>query len=172
MTAPFVADCYLPNETAQLELGRALAPALIGRAGLIFLHGDLGAGKTTLVRGLLRGLGVTGTVRSPTYTLIEPYSIQLADKTTTWPLFHLDLYRLADPRELDELGWRDLRADGGLLLIEWPERGAPLLPAADVSLHLTITASARQLRASGQPSWAAVMAVMQCFSDPQKVQVN
>ncbi len=163
-TTLITANCYLPNETAQCDLGCALAPVLVGRAGFIFLHGDLGTGKTTLVRSLLRSWGISGTVRSPTYTLIEPYFVKLPDKTTTWPVFHLDLYRLTDPRELDELGWRELRADGGLLLIEWPERGAGLLPTAEVSLHLSFAPPGRQMRATVQPNWAAVTAAIQHLS--------
>ena len=90
---------------------------------IVYLKGDLGAGKTTLVRGFLRGLGYKGTVKSPTYTLIEPYRI--AGKS----ICHLDLYRLADAEELEYLGVRDLLQEETVLLIEWPERGEGVLPS-------------------------------------------
>ncbi len=97
----------------------------------VYLTGDLGAGKTTLTRGLLRALGVTGTVRSPTYTLVEIYEL---DAVTA---LHLDLYRLSDPGELHNLGLREWARGGHLWLIEWPERGGELLPAADLVITLT-----------------------------------
>src|ERR1700753_2197112 len=90
---------------------------------VVYLTGDLGAGKTTLTRGLLRALGVTGTVRSPTYTLVEIYEL---DAVTA---LHLELYRLSDPGELHNLGLREWAGGGHLWLIEWPERGGELLPA-------------------------------------------
>lgn len=109
-----------------------LAAALADTApltGLVFLQGDLGAGKTTFSRAFLRQMGVTGPVRSPTYTLIEPYDLSARR------VLHLDLYRLAVPEELDDLGLRD-EFDQALLLIEWPERGAGELPAADLLIQL------------------------------------
>ena len=98
---------------------------------VVYLTGDLGAGKTTLTRGLLRSLGVTGAVRSPTYTLVEIY--ELGALTA----LHLDLYRLSDPAELHNLGLREWARGGHLWLIEWPERGGELLPAADLAVTLT-----------------------------------
>ncbi len=98
---------------------------------VVYLTGDLGAGKTTLTRGLLRSLGVTGAVRSPTYTLVEIYELD------TVIALHLDLYRLSDPAELHNLGLREWARGGHLWLIEWPERGGELLPAADVVITLT-----------------------------------
>jgi tRNA threonylcarbamoyladenosine biosynthesis protein TsaE len=97
---------------------------------VVYLTGDLGAGKTTLARGLLRSLGVTGSVRSPTYTLVEIY--ELGALTA----LHLDLYRLSDPAELHNLGLREWARGGHLWLIEWPERGGGLLPAADLVVTL------------------------------------
>ena len=120
----------LAGEAAQLAFGARLAGLLRSYRGVIYLRGDLGAGKTTLVRGLLRGLGYQAPVRSPTYTLIEPY------EAVEPPVVHLDLYRLADPEELDYLGLRDLLERPGLMLVEWPERGAGALPPADLELFI------------------------------------
>ena len=128
----------LADEAATERLGAALAAALPPRA-MVFLHGELGAGKTTLVRGLLRALGHAGVVRSPTYTLIEPYELNGRQ------LLHLDLYRLADPEELEYLGLRELLAGDALCLVEWPQRGAGWLPSADLELHLEYREAGREL---------------------------
>lgn len=128
----------LTSPEEQERFGRRLAP-LLGQSCLVFLSGDLGTGKTTLARGILQGLGHTGHVKSPTYTLIEPY--ELAGRT----IYHLDLYRLGDPEELEDLGLRDLLAGESGLLIEWPERGAPILPPADLEIHITYSNGGRVL---------------------------
>jgi tRNA threonylcarbamoyladenosine biosynthesis protein TsaE len=119
----------LRDVEAQRRLGAQLAAVCPTRA-LIYLQGDLGAGKTTLVRGFLRALGERGTIRSPTFTLIEPYELQGRK------LYHLDLYRLADPEELEFLGWRDLLAEPAVVFVEWPERGAAWLPVPDLWIAL------------------------------------
>lgn len=130
------------------ELGRALTAVAAGRPGalLVFLQGELGTGKTTLVRGLLRGRGYAGAVRSPTFTLIEPY------ETVDGRIYHLDLYRLADGEELEYLGLRDLLAEPALLLIEWPERGAGWLPEPDLLIELWHAQSGRRLRLQAAPA--------------------
>ena len=126
----------LPDAEATEALGARLAQSLT--PGIVYLQGDLGAGKTTLTRGLLRGLGHEGRVRSPTYTLVEPY--RLSGNV----VYHLDLYRLADPEELEWLGLRDMLAEHALLLIEWPERGVGVLPAADLVISLEYSGSGRR----------------------------
>ncbi len=121
----------LPDAGATERLGAALADALPGAADdylAVYLRGELGAGKTTCVRGLLRALGVTGTIRSPTYTLVETYN------TGQVACVHVDLYRLRGEADLDALGLRDYLAAGHLILIEWPEHAAGALPAADVDI--------------------------------------
>lgn len=160
--AASVTDVYIPDEQGMLRAGRRLAGALsawldgggpysVTGGALFFLNGQLGAGKTTLVRGLLRALGVEGAVRSPTYTLIEPYEV--GDGPRPKRVFHLDLYRLADPEELDYLGWREALGDGGLLLIEWPERGAGVLPPPDLYIDLAMRPPGRVLTLSGRGPW-------------------
>ncbi|MEJ2309363.1 MAG: tRNA (adenosine(37)-N6)-threonylcarbamoyltransferase complex ATPase subunit type 1 TsaE [Gammaproteobacteria bacterium] len=128
---------HLPDEEAQVRFGVTLA-SLLPPCAIVFLEGDLGAGKTTLVRGILRGLGWRGNVKSPTYTIVEPYEF---DGIT---LYHFDLYRLADPEELDYLGLREMLGQG-MLLFEWPERGAGCLPDPDCVIRISHSREGREL---------------------------
>lgn len=134
----------LADADATERVGARLARALGGSAAVVALQGELGAGKTTLVRALLRAMGVAGTIRSPTYTLVEPY--QVGERR----VFHLDLYRLGDPEELEYLGVRDLDDDDALLLVEWPERAAGALPPVDLWLQLDYRGQGRQLQMRAQ----------------------
>ena len=129
---------FLPDEAATLAAG-ALLGKLSGGKGIVFLHGTLGAGKTTFSRGLIQALGHNGPVKSPTYTLVEPYDLGNIQ------VMHYDLYRLGDPEELDYLGLRDYLDANTLTLIEWPEKGLPLLPPPDIELSLEVVAQARLL---------------------------
>ncbi|TVP48861.1 MAG: tRNA (adenosine(37)-N6)-threonylcarbamoyltransferase complex ATPase subunit type 1 TsaE [Halomonas sp.] len=126
----------LNNEDAHVGFGVALGHALEGR-GLVYLEGELGAGKTTLSRGILRAYGYQGAVKSPTYTLVEPYDLG------EHRVYHIDLYRLADPEELEFIGGRDVLADDALVLIEWPSRGEGWLPSPDLRLVLEVVAQGR-----------------------------
>ena len=128
----------LADEAATMALGARLAAAL--RPGMVvYLQGDLGAGKTTLVRGVLRALGYEGRVKSPTYTLVESYVL------SKYTLQHYDLYRMIDPREWLDAGFRDDCNISTLCLVEWPEKAAGLLPPADVRVKLSISVEGRKV---------------------------
>lgn len=136
--------CVVTADAAATEaLGAALAASFEPapqRAVVVLLHGDLGAGKTTLARGLLRALGVSGSVRSPTFALLEPHD------TSRARVIHLDLYRLSSADDLEALGLADYDEAGTLWLVEWPERGAGALPAADLELRLTAGAAGHEIQ--------------------------
>ena len=148
----------LPDEEATIALGRVLARSTFtpvesaaaetspapgeGHAcmgGVFYLQGDLGAGKTTLTRGIMRGFGYQGAVKSPTYTLVEPYEF------TQCQIYHFDLYRLADPEEVEYLGTEDYFANNNLCIFEWPERGAKHIPDADLVISLETEGTGRRL---------------------------
>src|SRR5688500_4973857 len=132
---------WLPDPAATETLGRVLAGSRAARA-VVHLQGDLGAGKSTLARALLRALGVTGAIRSPTYTLVERYPLPAGGEA-----WHLDLYRIGDGAELEFLG---LDSDEATLwLVEWPERGAGFLPPADLRVELEIAGNGRRATVTG-----------------------
>lgn len=131
----------LPDPAATEVLGQRLA-TLLAPGLVVFLSGPLGAGKTSLCSAIIRALGHPAPVKSPTYTLVEPYFLTLGK------VYHFDLYRLAEPEELEWLGARDYFDGGSLCLIEWPERGAGWLPAPDLALALSVTDLGRRLDAS------------------------
>ncbi|QBB70910.1 tRNA (adenosine(37)-N6)-threonylcarbamoyltransferase complex ATPase subunit type 1 TsaE [Pseudolysobacter antarcticus] len=133
-----VISCNNLDEAALVSLAQRLAAA-ITQGGLIYLIGDLGAGKTTFARALIKSLGVAERVKSPTYSLIESYRSALLN------IHHLDLYRIADPGELEWLGLADLLTPDALLLVEWPERAGNTLPSADLQIRLSHAGLRRDL---------------------------
>ncbi len=144
---------HLPHASDTEALGARLAAALLEDtdasapspvAAGIHLRGRLGAGKTTLVRGLARALGIKGPIKSPTYTLVEPYTHGAIK------LYHFDLYRLGHGEELEYLGLRDAFAEAALIVIEWPERAGGWLPEADLHVHLTVAGNGRDARVSAR----------------------
>ena len=146
---------WLADSAATEALGAALAKTLAPGA-VVFLQGDLGAGKTTLVRGLLRALGYQGAVRSPTYTLLESYPFN-----SGLVVHHLDLYRLADPEELEWIGLRELLTAQAIILIEWPQQGAGMLPAADLDIQLVIEGCGRRATLTWSPGLEADQGAVQ-----------
>ena len=133
---------HLHGERDTAALGAALARALL--PGLaIYLHGDLGAGKTALTRSLLHAAGHAGTVKSPTYTLSEPYRIILDGKAVA--LIHFDLYRMASPEEFLDAGFREEFNADNICIVEWPEKGAPVLPPPDLNVFLHVKGSGRDV---------------------------
>jgi tRNA threonylcarbamoyladenosine biosynthesis protein TsaE len=121
------------------------------RGCLIYLRGDLGAGKTTLVRGFLRAAGHAGVVKSPTFTLVEEYHVN--DRR----FFHFDLYRLTDPEELEWMGFRDYLSEGATCFVEWPERGGEWLPRPDIDIQLTLNGSLRLVDVSARSAYGAIV---------------
>ncbi|NCS65854.1 MAG: tRNA (adenosine(37)-N6)-threonylcarbamoyltransferase complex ATPase subunit type 1 TsaE [Hydrogenophilales bacterium CG03_land_8_20_14_0_80_62_28] len=137
-----IIDLPLLDEHATLDLGRRLASAV--QPGMtIWLSGDLGAGKTTLTRGLLRGLNFFGRVKSPTYTLLEIYPF------SSFNLYHFDLYRFADPIEWQESGFQEYFNARSIGLVEWPEKAAGMLPEPDLTIRLDLAGEGRLARLSG-----------------------
>ena len=126
----------LAGEADTLQLGAALAPHL-APGMVVYLQGELGAGKTTLARGILTALGVTGRVKSPTYTLVEPYTI------SSLYLYHFDFYRLKHPDEWIDAGLREYFNDAALCLVEWPEKAGGQLPKPDVTIELAVAGDGR-----------------------------
>ena len=143
---------FLKDEAATVKAGTQLAVAL-NTGAVIYLEGDLGAGKTTFTRGVLRACGYQGSVKSPTYTLCEPY--ELSDDRQ---LCHFDLYRLSNPEELEFLGIRDYIASNAILFIEWPSCGEGWLPPADLSVSLSESGEGRELTMVALTARGGVMA--------------
>lgn len=129
----------LPDERATIKYGRLLGSCLRG-GEIVYLHGTLGAGKTTFCRGVLAAWGHQGTVKSPTYTLVEPYVLDAQR------VYHFDLYRLGDPEELEFIGVRDYFDGQSLVLIEWPERGQGMLAKADLHIEILLNKHGRTVQ--------------------------
>lgn len=140
----------LESESQTLAFASRLAQLLHGGM-VVYLQGDLGAGKTTLCRGLIQALGHAGHVKSPTYTLVEPYELSALQ------VYHFDLYRLHDAEELEFMGIRDYFSAQSLCLIEWPERGAGMLPAADMTLALQHIMDERLLQITAHSAQAQTL---------------
>ena len=150
MTAELInqLQTVLKDEHQMHAYGEKIAQAIcqINAPLLIFLSGDLGAGKTTLSRGILAGLGHKGSVKSPTYTLVEPYDLDIGK------VFHFDLYRLVDPEELYDIGFDDYLSEAQLCMVEWPDKGGSLVPKADISLQINSNGTGREVILTAQTS--------------------
>lgn len=161
-------EYFLVDEYATIAVGESLAKVVsaqneldkVQSALIVYLNGDLGAGKTTLTRGFVRGMGHQGNVKSPTYTLVEPYELP------PWQVYHFDLYRLADAEELEYMGIRDYFAENCCCFIEWPEKGAGILPKADIVIELDYQDEQRTVVLCAAS--ARGEAVLQCYSQLQK----
>lgn len=161
-----VVELLLPNADSTAALGAALGHAIEQRLdevrtrGLqLNLSGELGAGKTALVRALLRAMGVQGPVKSPTFALLEPYTVSSLD------FYHFDFYRFADPADFAAAGFREHFGPGRITAVEWPERAGPRLPTADLAIALRIEGSGRHasIAATGQLGEACVASALREF---------
>lgn len=142
-------EFYIDNETDMVAFGERLGRAFQAHSKFqcIFLNGDLGAGKTTLSRGILRSFGHAGAVKSPTYTLVEIY--ELSERR----VYHFDLYRLGDPEELEYMGIRDYFSENSICLIEWPQRGQGVLPAPNVLIDVKVEGEGRRIYLTADESF-------------------
>ena len=143
ITPTSINNLSLANEQATLDAGAYFARRL--QAGMnIYLHGDLGAGKTTFVRGMLGGLGFSGKVKSPTYTLVEPYQLMLHQEMVDF--YHFDLYRFVDEEEWEAAGFREYFNAHSVCLVEWPDKAGNLIPQADIDVYLSLAGDGRDLQ--------------------------
>ena len=129
---------HLSDDIATVTMGNRIA-AIIEQGAVIYLHGDLGAGKTTFTRVIVQGFGHTGKVKSPTYTLVEPYELERAN------VYHFDLYRLGDPEELEYMGIRDYFSAQAICVVEWPEKGGEFIPVPDLNITLSYVGDERNI---------------------------
>lgn len=144
------------TEAETLELASRLG-ALLKAKGVVYLQGDLGAGKTTFSRGILRSYGYEGAVKSPTFTLVEPYDLQWGQ------VYHFDLYRIADPEELEFLGIDDYLEGGHLCLVEWSERGQGFLPEADLIVNIEVEKTVRNVAITSKSQFGEkILADLSC----------
>jgi tRNA threonylcarbamoyladenosine biosynthesis protein TsaE len=138
-------EYFLANESETIAVGDSLAKVVLAQGNksqpalIVYLNGDLGAGKTTLTRGFVCGMGHKGNVKSPTYTLVEPYEL------SPWQVYHFDLYRLGDAEELEYMGIRDYFVENCCCFIEWPEKGTGILPKADIVIDLEYQEEQRKI---------------------------
>lgn len=137
-----IQEYFLSDEAATVAMGTDLANIVkseLKQGLIVYLYGDLGAGKTTLTRGFVQSMGHEGHVKSPTYTLVEPYDMG------DWKIYHFDLYRLSDPEELEYMGIRDYFSDKSCCFIEWPDKGRGMLADADISIELKYVSDQRSI---------------------------
>ena len=172
MTVPLIAGRHplivknitWPDEAATQSFAQALAAKPAIQRALVELHGDLGAGKTTFVRHLLTSLGVQGRIKSPTYAVVEAYTLDASgldsDHNPQWSIWHFDFYRFNDPQEWEEAGFRDIFASPGLKLVEWPEKAGDHLPLPDlvIAIEMQLDESRRITLTAHTPTGAELLA--------------